>query len=163
MNIVKNDLDEDWEFIKLPKAFSTSFPKSALNCKLHKKRMNIIYNFVYREEPALFYIDESVDIAAFINLLGVPYVYGRMKGRNENEGKDDFSHHLAYSLSLFNMAPYDNVNEEDWYKKTPYYHKTKYHLKEKQEVNKKIFCMYLEEDFCLKKEEASQPLFFKAF
>ena len=119
--------------------------------------MNVLYNFVYAEAPDLFYIDNSVAVATFINLLGVPYVYARKK----DEQTDNLGQRLAYGGSVFNMAPYDNAAEESWYKKTPFYDKTKYYLKDQHEVNNKLFCMYLEEEFCIKREELLQPFLLK--
>lgn len=143
---MKNQLGEFGQHIKLPGKFS-------------KDSVSILASFIHNEKPDLFYIDESVEVAKLANLFGVPYVYARMK----NKKKDDVENCLAYALSLFNIAPYDNVHEEDWYKKTSFYHKTKYYLREKHHVNNKLFCMYLEEEVCLKREEALKPLLFKTF
>lgn len=121
--------------------------------------MHLISSFICQERPDIFYIDESVEVATLVNLLGVPYVYARMK----SDIKNDLGRQLAYGMSLFNMADYDNAQEEESFKKTPFYDKTKYYLKDQTEVNKKLFCMYLEEEVCLKKEEALRPLLLSSY
>ena len=118
----------------------------------------MLLSFIRDHRPDLFYIDESVEVATFVNLLGIPYVYARMK---EGE-KSDLAHQQVYAMSLFNLATYESAREEDWYKKTPFYHKTKYPFKESCEVSKKIFCMYLEEEVCALNKNALAPFLLNA-
>ncbi|MBC77634.1 MAG: hypothetical protein CME64_16635 [Halobacteriovoraceae bacterium] len=118
-----------------------TFKKLPLDRRECFKKLTDILN---ESSPDLFYIDESVEVATFINLFGIPYVFARMK----NGKKDDLAYHLACDASIFNIAPYDNTTEEDWYKRTPYYEKTKYQLAEQNAINSKLVCMYLEEEFC---------------
>lgn len=119
--------------------------------------MNAVSNFVCQAKPDLFYIDESASMAAFVHLLGVPYVYARTKRSVAN----NFGRQLAYALSLFNLAPYKCEQESEEFRKTPFYDKTKYLPAPNPETNKKLFCMYLEEQICLKKEKGLKPFLFE--
>ena len=117
---LRADIGEENTFKKLP---------------LEKKEcFKALAEYANDSGPELFYIDESVEVATFINLLGIPYVFARMKNGKEN----DLAYHLACDASVFNIAPYDNSIEEDWYKKTPYYDKTKYRFSKQDEIVKLV-------------------------
>lgn len=163
-------LGQKVDFIQLPFTHSSNAEISqGKESEPHKERMSILYNFIFRGKPDLFYIDESVEVATLVNLMGIPYVYARIKkGLNNvfNDGiqkdiqkdfEEDLQQQMAYGYSLFNLANYDNSAEDQWYKNTPYYEKTKYRLRAKgdglsPEVENKIFCLYLEEEISLRKQ-----------
>lgn len=160
---IEKEVPENFGFLRLPTPARKSFPCLSNSSGSHKERMNIISNFVCRSRPDLFYIDESAEVAAFVNLLGVPFVFARMEKDLKKDIQKDVGRQLAYALSLFNIASYDVSQEQDEYKRGPFYEKTKYFLKDGRELDRKLFCMYLEEEICLKKEEALKPLLLKTF
>jgi hypothetical protein len=71
-----------------------------------RRRMAAIAAWVERAAPDLFVVDVSVEVAAFVRLLGVPVVYVRQTGDRSDE-----AHRLAYRWSSALLAPYPDLLE----------------------------------------------------
>lgn len=62
-------------------------------------RMALVARWIEKHRPSVFYVDVSVEIAAFVRLMGVPVVTLAMPGL-----RDDPAHQLGYSLAAAIIA-----------------------------------------------------------
>lgn len=62
-------------------------------------RMAAVAEWIDRNRPSVFYVDVSVEIAAFVRLMGVPVVTLAMPGL-----RDDPAHQLGYGLAIAIIA-----------------------------------------------------------
>lgn len=70
----------------------------------------IISAWLAREDPVLFVVDVSAELALLGRICSVPVVKIRMHGERE-----DLAHQAAYSASVAMLAPFDEVLEQaDW-------------------------------------------------
>ncbi|QNE89930.1 hypothetical protein H0194_02525 [Corynebacterium incognita] len=70
-----------------------------LQVKGLRDRLARIAEWVAAEHPRVFYVDASVEVAAFVRLLGVPVVSIAMPGE-----RDDAAHQLAYAQAAALVA-----------------------------------------------------------
>lgn len=85
-----------------------------------RQRMSILAEWVRRDDPDVFVVDVSVEVAALMRLLSVPTVIMRQHG-----GRDDLPHRMCYSNASVLLAPYpmwlEDERTPDWVR-----HKTVY-------------------------------------
>ncbi len=75
-----------------------------------RTRMAALAAWIEADQPSLVVVDVSVEIAAFVRLLGIPVVVMAMPGE-----RDDCSHALGYSLADHIIAPWPGgLYEPTW-------------------------------------------------
>lgn len=111
-------------------------------CLRKKQMLDKIYCFVMERRPKLFFVDGCPEVAAFLKLLNVPYVYTRSKTDKELSVEEA----LAYKESVFNIAFYNPELEMEDFKRSDFYQKTKYPLICDSGASNKLLCMYLQGD-----------------
>jgi len=90
-------------------------PCSALDCapvgvSAIREASGIIAGWLAREDPALFVVDVSAELALLSRICSVPVVKIRMHGDRE-----DAAHQAAYSACAGILAPFDEILEQpDW-------------------------------------------------
>ncbi|GAA2054194.1 glycosyltransferase [Williamsia deligens] len=73
-------------------------------------RMAAIADWIDRTQPSLVVVDVSVEVAAFVRLMGVPVVVMAMPG-----DRDDTAHALAYDMATAIVAPWSrDVYDPQW-------------------------------------------------